>query len=130
MIDVDYFKNYNDHYGHAKGDIVLKKIAQAIKSSLHRPADIVARYGGEEFVVILPETDQDGAAAIGDKIKESISELKIEHKKSSISDYITISLGGATLSDAVDSPEKLIEIADTMLYKAKENGRDQIIWQK
>lgn len=130
MIDVDYFKKYNDHYGHASGDVILKTVAKTIFDTLRRPADVVARYGGEEFVVILPETNIDGGKIIGEKIRAAVASLNIPHEKSEIADFISISLGGATISDNDLDENLLLKSADDMLYQAKGLGRNQLFWRE
>ncbi len=127
MCDVDYFKAYNDAYGHSSGDLCLKKVAQTIKASLKRPGDSCARYGGEEFAVILPNTPLDGAMHIAEKIRSNIEELGIPHKSSLSEKVVTISLGVATSAGtALSSHEELVKHSDTALYKAKERGRNQV----
>ena len=126
MCDIDYFKSYNDTYGHLLGDETLKKIAEVLKQAAKRSSDLAARYGGEEFTLILPNTDENGALVVAEKIRVNIEKLKIPHQKSRISQYVTISLGTATtipqpLSDYVN----IIKIADKTLYQAKLNGRNQ-----
>ena len=96
LIDIDYFKQYNDLYGHVQGDTVLNLVAQTITNSLQRPTDFVARYGGEEFVVVLPHTSTEGAICVADKIKKNIIDLKILHEYSEYG-FVTISIGGSTL---------------------------------
>lgn len=126
MFDVDYFKLYNDRYGHQEGDECLMKIAQAAQKVLYRPADLVARYGGEEFVVILPNTNQEGAIMVAERIRHAIKRLSIPHSGSEISDRVTISLGIASLIPEVEMyPEMLVEQADQALYQAKNQGRDR-----
>jgi len=126
MIDVDYFKKYNDHYGHQAGDECLKVIASAIDEQLYRPADIVARYGGEEFVVLLPGTEKDGAMGVADRFVKAIQAIKLEHADSSISDFVSISIGVASVSkkDKI-SIDQLIKLADEALYHAKSSGRNR-----
>jgi diguanylate cyclase (GGDEF)-like protein len=128
MVDVDYFKQYNDHYGHAMGDIALQKIAKALTSVLRRPADFIARYGGEEFVIILPETDAAGAREIGERSLQKVAGLDIRHLYSLAADCVTVSIGLATVlkGDGI-SPKMFLEAADRNLYCAKENGRNQIV---
>lgn len=127
LCDVDYFKLYNDTYGHLDGDWCLQKIARAISDSVLRPSDLVARYGGEEFAVILPKTDASGAVAVAKRIRQSINALQILHAASQVSDYITVSLGVAcTLPGEEISAAKLIRAADIGLYRAKEQGRDRL----
>ncbi|MGB3512567.1 MAG: diguanylate cyclase [Microcoleaceae cyanobacterium] len=128
LCDVDYFKFYNDYYGHQMGDDCLIKVAQAMSDTIRRPADIVARYGGEEFVVILPNTDKQGAINIAESIQEKVSELQIMHLKSKINQYITLSFGCATVvPDIKFTPKNLIHTADEALYTAKNLGRNRII---
>ena len=125
MIDVDFFKPYNDNYGHNVGDECLVAIADIIKNSLHRPADRVARYGGEEFIVILPETTLEGAREVADRIHSTLRERHIRHEFSSIGDYVTVSIGIATRYPKAGEDEKiLIVMADRELYKAKAAGRN------
>jgi len=125
--DIDYFKRYNDSHGHQAGDDCLKKIADSLQRTVHRPADLVSRYGGEEFVMILPDTTSEGALAVAEKMLRSIAELKIPHKNSDSADHVTLSVGVATLCpQESSSPDELIEAADKMLYKAKESGRNCI----
>ena len=126
IADVDYFKNYNDRYGHKVGDHCLKKIAQAIRSSLKRAGDLVCRYGGEEFAIILPDTDSYGAIHIAETIREQIQALQIEHESSSVSNIITLSLGiTTTMANTATQPNIMIEIADRALYQAKQQGRNR-----
>ena len=125
MIDADYFKLYNDHYGHGAGDECLRKIAQVLKTSANRPFDIAARYGGEEFAIILLNTDLDGAQFIADKIIRSIRDLKIPHEYSSAAPVVTVSAGFASIKPTrSDSPEEFAQCADRALYKAKSAGRN------
>lgn len=126
MIDVDHFKLFNDHYGHPAGDACLKKITQAIKSCLHRSADILGRYGGEEFIVLLPETDAKGAMRVAQAISEAIENNQIRHDVSPSSSLVTASIGGATcLRTTGHDLEELIKNADRALYKAKRAGRNR-----
>jgi len=130
LIDIDYFKPYNDFYGHQRGDNCLTQVAQTIASTIKRPTDLAARYGGEEFVIVLPHTPPQGALAIAKSVQKAIFDLKIAHYKSPISKYITLSIGVATITpSAQHSPEDLIELADERLYRAKEKGRNKIITQ-
>lgn len=127
MGDIDYFKAYNDTYGHPEGDRCLQKVAKAISKTVKRPRDLVARYGGEEFVIILPATDIEGANFIAEQIRASVKALKIEHEESPIAQYVTISLGVAAMTPPVGSPPSvLIAAADYALYEAKGRGRDRI----
>ena len=129
MIDIDYFKLYNDNYGHQKGDECLSHVASIILKSLPRSCDFVARYGGEEFVLILPSTDIEGAVKVCDSIRNNLNAEKILHEYSKISAYITLSQG-VTSYHAADSldKEKIINNADELLYQAKANGRNRVEW--
>jgi diguanylate cyclase (GGDEF)-like protein len=127
MGDIDNFKLYNDTYGHAGGDECLKSVANIIKTTLKRPGDFCARYGGEEFIIILPSTDNNGAKAIADNIRDNVFNLKISHEKSSHEKIVTISLGVATKSnDSTMTSEELLKMADDALYIAKEKGRNRV----
>jgi two-component system, cell cycle response regulator len=129
LIDLDFFKKYNDHYGHQAGDDCLRKIALTMTNLVKRSTDLVARYGGEEFAIILPNTNSEGAIKIAEIIREKIQILQIRHEFSNISNYVTLSLGIATMIPTSEiSPEKLINQADQSLYKAKSEGRDR--WSK
>jgi len=128
LCDVDYFKAYNDYYGHLQGDECLIQVAQAISQVVRRPADLVARYGGEEFVVILPNTDGSGAVQVAQLIQEQIRQLQSPHVKSDVSPYITLSLGISSIIQSCKmSSEQLVNAADRALYQAKQQGRNQII---
>lgn len=126
FIDVDYFKLYNDTYGHLAGDSCLQEVAKAIKNSVQRATDLVARYGGEEFAVILPTTDAEGAIHLAKKMIKNVRKLQITHQKSVISPYVTISLGVASIIPNLETnPASLIASADAALYAAKLSGRDR-----
>lgn len=128
MADVDYFKQYNDHYGHAMGDTGLQKIAKALDGVLRRPGDLIARYGGEEFVLLLPETDMYAAQEVAQRCLKEVNDLKIPHKYSQVANHISISLGFVTKDkDTITSPQDFVMNADRNLYLAKENGRNQIV---
>lgn len=130
MCDVDYFKRYNDAYGHLAGDRCLQTIASVIKAKVSGPRDLVARYGGEEFVVILPQTDAQGGFYIAESIRKQLLDLQLVNTGSQISKFVTMSLGVATTIPLTDfSWEKLIKIADESLYQAKDKGRNQTILQ-
>lgn len=127
LCDIDYFKAYNDAYGHQKGDRCLQEIAQVLQQSTRRPADLAARYGGEEFGIILPNTDAQGALYIAQNIKEMLAEKQLIHSKSQVSEYVTCSMGIATQIPRLGQPSTtIIEKADTWLYKAKKAGRNQV----
>lgn len=126
LFDVDYFKRYNDCYGHQMGDDCLFKLAQTVQEVVYRPADLVARYGGEEFAIILPNTDLEGATSVAQRIHAAIKALHIPHKTSDVSDIVTISMGIANLIPIAElSSADLIAIADRSLYRAKQQGRNQ-----
>lgn len=128
LCDIDFFKFYNDNYGHQEGDKCLQAVAQAINSALKRPADLVARYGGEEFAVILPNTDSKGASFLVERIRDNIRELKIPHAYSKIDQHVTLSLGVSTaVPNQEISYETLIESADKALYEAKKQGRNRVV---
>lgn len=127
MVDIDFFKTYNDTYGHQAGDKCLKQVANVFSSTLHRPGDLVARYGGEEFVVVLPRTDAKGAVSVAEAMRSKVAALGIIHSHSKVSPYITISLGVATTIPSRDvSPLDLIATADEALYQAKQEGRNRV----
>lgn len=126
--DIDYFKNYNDHYGHQPGDTCLQKVAEVLAKVVHRPKDLAARYGGEEFLIALPNTDLEGALHIGKNIQTEIAQLAIPHVKSAIADHVTMSIGCvSTIPQIGSSWETLVGQADKCLYQAKEQGRNRII---
>jgi len=127
MLDIDYFKAYNDTYGHIAGDDCLKRIGSALAATLGRGGDFIARYGGEEFICVLPNTDTAGATSMGEKLRTMVEELQIPHQTSSISPSVTISLGVAHVTpDKGVTPESLVEQADAMLYRAKRDGRNRV----
>ncbi|WP_392478283.1 EAL domain-containing protein [Nostoc sp. C110] len=128
LCDVDYFKLYNDTHGHLAGDDALRQVAKVISQTVKRPADLVARYGGEEFAVILPNTDIEGAIAVARDIQTNISALKMPHPHSQVSEFITLSLGVATITPHSQlSPATLIAAADQGLYQAKAQGRNCVV---
>ena len=128
FIDVDFFKKYNDHYGHQKGDEVISAIAKSIKDSI-RHMDFVARYGGEEFVVLLPETDAHGAYAVASNIFKAVERLAIPHSQSLVSSNVTISLGFTVYKgEAEIFKSDFLQRADQALYRAKQLGRNQIYY--
>lgn len=128
MIDVDFFKLYNDTYGHQAGDYCLQKVASVLNDTITRSGDLIARYGGEEFVVALRNTDSVGAQIVGECLRQRVEDLRIPHSESGISSYVTISLGIATM---VPEPSRsqmiLLEAADKALYQAKNSGRNNCI---
>jgi len=127
MGDIDYFKLYNDTYGHAEGDECLKRVAKTIEKTLKRPGDFCARYGGEEFIIILPATDRKGAEVIADDIRNNIMALDIPHENSPDYEVVTISLGIGTKDHGVSiTHDELLKMADDALYIAKAKGRNRV----
>jgi diguanylate cyclase (GGDEF)-like protein len=128
MLDIDYFKRYNDHYGHPGGDQCLRRVAGAIRAALRFPNDFAARYGGEEFAVILPRTDETMALGIAERIRQAVIGIDLLHEKSEVSKIVTISIGVATLrgDDTAMTMDALIKAADGALYDAKEHGRNRV----
>lgn len=126
LLDIDFFKRFNDRYGHLEGDDCLKRVAETIQHIPSRPADFVARYGGEEFAIILPETDLTGAEQIAKKICDDVRHMKIPHQDSDVSEYVTVSLGVACVVPGKEiTLKQFVDMADQLLYSAKENGRNQ-----
>ena len=127
MIDVDFFKRYNDHYGHQAGDECLRRVAQALGAALRRPGDVLARYGGEEFVCILPETPLEGAMALARQLGLAVEALAIEHSQSGVAPHLTVSVGACSkIRDLPDQAPALVRGADAQLYLAKSRGRRQV----
>lgn len=127
MIDVDFFKAFNDHYGHQRGDECLRQIAKILGGIVKRPGDLAARYGGEEFAIILPRTGANGAVSVAETLRRQVENLKIEHSRSPLQKRVTLSLGVATMiAERNASPNSLIECADQALYDAKREGRNQV----
>ncbi|MFH1853500.1 MAG: diguanylate cyclase, partial [Candidatus Neomarinimicrobiota bacterium] len=128
ICDIDFFKLFNDNYGHQAGDECLKRVAGAINAAINRPGDLVARYGGEEFGAILPNTELAGAIQVAERMRQNIEELNLIHEYSKVSGHITISAGVAvTIPTIESSPQELIELADQRLYKAKNSGRNRVV---
>lgn len=128
LCDVDHFKAFNDRYGHQAGDVCLKKVAAALRSCCHRPADMVARYGGEEFALVLPETGLDGAHRLGEAARAAVAQLGIPHGGHPASSHVSISGGIAAVAARVDmTAQELIAAADHALYRAKHLGRDRMV---
>ena len=126
MIDIDYFKFYNDSYGHMAGDNCLKTVAQIISNSINRASDIAVRYGGEEFAVVLPNTPIDGAVTVARRIQETLMHRRIEHKSSKISQFLTVSIGIQSAIPTSDlAIDDIIQRADLALYEAKSRGRSR-----
>ena len=127
LMDVDLFKDYNDHYGHLAGDDCLRQLARAVASCIRRPTDLIARYGGEEFGCVLPDTNITGAILVGNQMLDKINSLHMPNAHSAVADHVTLSLGVASLIPVVGQPAfELIRRADECLYAAKRNGRNQI----
>ncbi|MGE5397647.1 MAG: diguanylate cyclase [Chitinophagales bacterium] len=127
MIDIDFFKDYNDHYGHLAGDDCLKNIAKILQNEIKRPGDLVARYGGEEFAVILPDTDSVGGMVVAELLRTRVVASQIQHEASSISDYVTVSVGVCTMIPVRNAiPSTIIAAADSALYLAKQEGRNRV----
>lgn len=126
MIDIDHFKDYNDHYGHAQGDECLRKVSQALRGSLHRPADILVRYGGEEFIVLLPESDLGVARDVAERLRQAVEGMRLAHPASPIGEHVTVSLGVAAVQPHEGEFEHLLVAADAALYRAKERGRNRV----
>ena len=128
LLDIDFFKHFNDTYGHTEGDVCLRLVAQKIHDTVNRPYDLVARFGGEEFICILPNTDLIGGTYVAQQIVDSIVSLKIPHINSSISAFVTISAGVSSVVPEYDmSSTTLIEEADKQLYIAKDRGRNRVL---
>lgn len=128
LLDIDYFKQYNDHYGHIHGDECLKQVAELLSKAATRPRDFLARFGGEEFVLVLPETNAESARKIAERCRDFISQAQIPHIKSFIGNHLTVSLGVATMvpERGQESIAFLREV-DRRLYQAKQQGRNCIV---
>lgn len=128
MLDIDFFKQYNDTYGHIQGDKALQSVAHVLKELLKRPSDYVFRLGGEEFGVILSDTDEKNSIKVAQKICDAVRNKAIKHKASSVNEFVTISIGiVCCVADEALNEELLITRADEMLYEAKKNGRDRFV---
>tara|TARA_R110001592_G_scaffold177076_2_gene417270 strand:- start:72289 stop:73221 length:933 start_codon:yes stop_codon:yes gene_type:complete len=126
LMDIDYFKKFNDTYGHIAGDDALRSVAKAVSSSLCRPTDFVARYGGEEFVVVLPDTDMKGAEHVTLSIMEAVRALKIPHSESDY-EFLSLSIGVISLQGSAMKEDEILEQVDKCLYEAKEQGRNRFV---
>jgi diguanylate cyclase (GGDEF)-like protein/PAS domain S-box-containing protein len=127
VLDVDFFKQYNDRYGHGAGDACLRNVAKAMELAATRPRDMVARIGGEEFAMILPETDADAARKIAERCLRLIGDLQVPHEGSAIGSHVTASLGVGTVTPSAEmKPARFTEAVDKALYKAKQNGRNRV----
>jgi diguanylate cyclase (GGDEF)-like protein len=128
MIDIDFFKKYNDTFGHVKGDDCLIDVTVAIKETLSRGGDFLARYGGEEFIVLLPDTNLTGAYVVGENICKAVLAKQFEHPDSELSPFVTVSVGGtAVLCNGPSQMESIINTADQALYNAKNTGRNRVV---
>ncbi len=128
LLDIDYFKQYNDHYGHLEGDMSLKCVARVLSSAATRARDLLARFGGEEFVLVLPETDAAAAHALAERCRRMVSDQHIAHEPSPIDHMLTISLGvGTAIPGPDDELLTFIDTVDKRLYRAKQRGRDCIV---
>lgn len=128
IMDIDYFKAYNDTYGHMAGDECITRVAQTIRDSLSRPGDLVARYGGEEFIALLADTHDDGAYHVAERIRRNVAALNIRHRESPTAAYITLSIGGAVINHTVGTELRdQINAADKALYAAKQQGRNRVM---
>ena len=128
ILDIDFFKQYNDHYGHQMGDRALETVAKTMIQSLQRPTDLGARYGGEEFALLLPETDAEGALNVAERVRAAIAALNVPHITSQVADNITVSIGVTSVhGNSGCSLEKILERADRNLFKAKQSGRNRVI---
>jgi hemerythrin len=126
MIDVDYFKRYNDRYGHQAGDACLQAVAAAVQGAMLRPTDLVARYGGEELAVILPDTDAAGTAAVAQRVVAAVAALGLPHQTSDVAKHVSVSVGAVSRSPAQrDASAPLVAQADAALYRAKAQGRNR-----
>ena len=127
MVDIDHFKQYNDHYGHLDGDACITEVAHALQRAASRPGDLVARYGGEEFAILLPNTDEEAAAQVAEYCLRSVAARAIPHAQSSAGPHVSVSIGACTLAvSADDQIGTLIGQADQALYHAKRNGRARL----
>lgn len=132
MLDIDYFKRYNDHYGHPGGDQCLRRVASAIRAALRYPNDFAARYGGEEFAVILPRTDETMALGVAERVRQAVLGIDLLHDKSEVAKIVTVSIGVHTAR--ADTPgmtlESFVSATDQALYRAKTQGRNRVVpWQ-
>jgi len=131
LLDLDAFKQYNDHYGHPAGDRALRAVARTAAAGMRRPADLAARYGGEELVLLLPDTDAAQARHVVEGIAAAIVGLEIPHAASPVSALLTVSAGGVTLGGhGPESAAELFEAADEHLYRAKQDGRNRVVWRE
>jgi diguanylate cyclase (GGDEF)-like protein len=131
ILDIDFFKDYNDQAGHAMGDRVLQAVASVLTNGMIRSTDLAARYGGEEFALLMPGTDVEGALQLADRLREVTGKLTIPHPEVTETGRITVSLGGATLRPGThESAADLLKAADDHLYRAKKEGRNRVVWRE
>ncbi|MFH1034848.1 MAG: diguanylate cyclase [Pseudomonadota bacterium] len=127
MIDIDYFKAYNDYFGHAQGDDCLKRVASCLQDNLRRPGDLLARYGGEEFVVVLPDTESQGAMVVGEALRRGVESLGLQHPHSTAAAVVTVSIGAASaLPREGQTQRELLDAADRALFRAKALSRNRV----
>ncbi len=130
FIDIDHFKNYNDHYGHLAGDDCLKAVSRVLQSSLGRTADFVARFGGEEFIILLPDTGEGGCRHLAEAIRVAVENLRIEHLASPLTPHLTVSVGAVTCMKVNGYQQAdLLDAADQQLYQAKQEGRNRVCFR-
>ncbi len=130
MVDIDYFKPYNDTYGHGAGDEALRQIAKAMSQALNRSSELVARYGGEEFVLLLPEVEPDEAVKIAERVRQAVAALGLCHEESCAAPFVTVSIGGVSLVPSTNTPiAEMLTRADKQLYLAKQAGRNRVSWE-
>ena len=130
LLDIDAFKQFNDHYGHPAGDRALRAVARVARAAMRRPAVLAARYGGEELVLLLPETGAEEARGVVDGLCAALAALQLPHAASGVAPVLTVSVGGATLgTHGAETAAALFEAADNHLYRAKQTGRDRVVWR-
>ena len=130
LLDIDAFKQFNDRYGHPAGDRALRSVARVAGAAMRRPGDLAARYGGEELLLLMPETDALDARRMAEGVREAVVALNIAHEASGVAPLVTVSIGGATLDPGDEEQQaELFEAADAQLYRAKQNGRNQVWWR-
>ncbi|MFL5340398.1 MAG: diguanylate cyclase [Gemmataceae bacterium] len=131
MVDVDYFKAFNDRYGHQAGDACLARVGHALREALHRPGDVAARYGGEEFTLVLPDTDMAGATAVAEAVRAQVEALAVPHAGRPAPTRVTVSLGVAAAVPGPTMGAELLAAADRALYMAKHEGRNRVaVWRR
>jgi diguanylate cyclase (GGDEF)-like protein len=131
LLDIDCFKQYNDHYGHPVGDRALRAVARVMANFMRRPSDLAARYGGEEFVMVMPGTDAAHACQVAEHVRQAVLQLAIAHASSEAAAVLTVSIGGATLgSHGDETAAELFDAVDAQLYRAKQDGRNRVLWRE